>query len=230
MPRWVDVSVSLSPETVVWPDDPALRVRDLTTFDADAVRVSELQMSVHTGTHIDAPTHYLRDGSCIDEMPLDATVGPCIVLDLANAGQRIEASHLADFDIPPGERVLLRTQNSSRRLYGERTFASDFAHLGLSAAEYLAQRDVRCVGIDYLSVGGFDDGDAVHRVLLESGAWIIEGLDLRRTAPGAYELVCLPLKLVGLEGAPARAILRKMRTADTRDEVDDAVEWASLQG
>jgi arylformamidase len=227
---WIDVSIALSETTFVWPGDPSFSTEALTNFENDDVRVSCLRMCAHTGTHVDAPAHYLDDGAGMESWPIDATVGPCVVLDLSGDGQRITADELARHDIRPGERLLLRTANSSRHLYGKKEFTPDFTHLSPDGAAHLASRGVRCVGIDYLSVGGMEDGDLTHKALLAAGIWVIGGLDLRAVKPGEYRLVCLPLKVSGLEGAPARAILSPAGSRGTPDFIDDAVEWASQTG
>ena len=223
----LDISVPITTHTVVWPDDPPVSQRNI---GDDDVRVTEVTMSVHTGTHIDAPAHYLDHGATIDQLALHATMGPCVVLDLTHVGPRITPEHLVRFNLRPGSRVLLRTTNSTRHLWTHKEFAADFAHLTPEAAAYLTTLQVQCIGIDYVSIGGMSDGAETHRTLLGAGVWIIEGLDLRAIEPGEYELIALPLRLEGLEAAPARVVLRGLEADGTIDFVDDAVEYASKTG
>jgi arylformamidase len=206
--NWIDISVPLRTGMVHWPGDPGVDIRRVQDMDrGDGNNVSHLSMGAHTGTHMDAPLHFLPNGPAIDQIPLDATVGRARVIGIEHP-ETITADELRRYDIAEGERILFRTRNSER-CWGSETFIQDFVSITEEAARYLADRPVRAVGIDYLSVGGFDaDGPKIHRILLEAGIWIIEGLDLSAAPPGNYELVCLPLKITGADGAPARAILR----------------------
>ena len=230
---WIDVSVPLDDGVIVWPGDPEFQRELLSTTAVDGVEVSQLRMSVHTGTHVDAPAHYLEGGATIGTMPIDAMVGPCVVLQIPEDVIRIDVEHLEAVDLAEGERVLLRTGNSTRGLLGRRSFVEDYTFLTPDAAAYLARLPARCVGIDYLSVGGpGPEGVETHELLLASGVWIIECLELAHVAPGTYDLVCLPLRLMSAEGAPARAILQKLggRKEDEIDFIDDALEWATKTG
>lgn len=229
---WIDVSAELGPHTPSWPGDPRFERELLASHDADGVEVSALRMSLHTGTHIDAPAHYVADGPRLGDLPFDATMGPCVVID-AGGVERIDAAWLENLPFAEGERVLFRTANSTRRLLHHPQFTADYVHLTPDAAQFLVERHARCVGIDYLSIGGNgDDGVETHRILLSSGVWIIEGLDLSGIDPGAYELLCLPLNIPDGEAAPARALLRppKTRPDGEIEFIDDAVEWASKTG
>ena len=166
-------------------------------------------MGAHTGTHMDAPLHFLKDGAGLDDMPFSATLGPARIIAIADTGS-VKPGELAGRDIRPGERLLFKTLNSSRA-WRHPGFLEDFVHISREAAAFLSERGVRTVGIDYLSVGGFrKDGAETHRILLEAGIWIIEGLDLSGVEPGVYDLVCLPLRIMGSDGAPARAVLRPL--------------------
>jgi arylformamidase len=213
---WLDVSIPLRAGIAVWPGDPELTIARVAELErGDEARVSTLAMSVHTGTHVDAPAHFLREGATLDAMPLDATVGPARVLGVREPGA-VSAAALRRARIRRGERVLLRTRNSGRDIDRD-GFDPGFTALDLDAARLLAERRVRCVGIDAPSVAAYgSDQRMVHETLLAAGVWIIEGLDLRRVPPGAYDLVCLPLRLVGTEGAPARALLRRRGTSRRR--------------
>jgi arylformamidase len=163
-------------------------------------------MSAHTGTHMDAPRHFIDDGAGIDALPLEATVGPARLIEFTDP-ESVTATELAAHRPMAGERLLLRTRNSDREWWRE-DFDEGFVHVEPEAAKLIAASGVRAIGIDYLSVGGKETGRETHLALLSSGVWIIEGLALGAVAPGDYELVCLPLRIVGVDGAPARAMLR----------------------
>jgi arylformamidase len=161
---------------------------------------------VHTGTHVDAPVHFLADGAGVDALPLDQLLGEARVVDVGEASS-IGAAELRTIDPRAGERLLFKTRNSARGWKTDR-FLPDFVYLSREGAALLAERRVRTVGIDYLSIAGMHEGVPTHRALLEQGICIIEGLDLSPVEPGSYELVCLPLRLAGADGAPARVLLR----------------------
>jgi arylformamidase len=207
---WIDVSVSLHAGMVHWPDNPSVQItRMLDMEHGDVCNVSTLSMGSHTGTHMDAPLHFIRDGKGLDEMPLGATMGQARVVEIYDP-ESIKPAELQTQAIQRGERILFKTQNSARCWHTD-DFIEDFVYISQEAARYLAALGVQTVGVDYLSVGGFTkDGPETHRALLEAGIWIIEGLNLSQVAPGIYDLICLPLKITASDGAPARAILRKM--------------------
>lgn len=205
---WIDISVPLYTGMVHWPDNPPVRIeRMLDMSRGDAANVSTIELGAHTGTHMDAPRHFLADGAGIDSMPFDATIGPVRVIRIEHP-QAILPAELEAHNLQAGERVLFRTQNSER-CWNTDQFVEDFVYVSAAAAQYLADRHVRTIGVDYLSVGGYVyDGAATHQILLSAGIWVIEGLNLSAVEPGAYELVCLPLRIAGADGALARAILR----------------------
>jgi arylformamidase len=203
----IDVSVTIRPLMPIYPGDPGV---DIALAHAiargDPANVSRLQLGAHTGTHVDAPRHFSEDGPGADELALESLVGPCVVADVTGATSRIDAQLIDSLDLDEGtERVLLKTPNS--RLWERDAFASDFVALDRSGADALVRRGVRLVGIDYLSIGD----PAVHHALLGQRIGVVEGLDLRPVDPGAYFLVCLPLKVAGCDGAPARAVLWPLR-------------------
>ncbi len=205
---WIDVSVSLQSGMVHWPDNPPVRIeRALNIEHGDAANVSEISMGVHTGTHMDGPIHFVQEGQGLDEMPLTATIGRARVIEISDP-ESIKVDELHPHRLQRGERILFKTQNSARRLSTE-DFMEDFVYVSQEAAQYMAERGIQTVGVDYLSVGGFrKDGEETHRALLEAGIWVIEGLDLSEVELGEYELICLPVKIERSDGAPARAILR----------------------
>jgi len=206
---WIDITVPLRTNMVHWPGDPDVRIERIQDMErGDPCNVSLLSMGSHTGTHMDAPVHFVRGGSALDVMPLNATIGAARVIEIGDP-EAVHAVELRSHRIRRGERILFKTRNSSR-CWGDAEFIEDFVYIGRDAAEYLAQRRVRTVGVDYLSVGGFHhDSHETHVALLRAGIWIIEGLNLSRVRPGPYELICLPLKIQGGDGGPARAIIRK---------------------
>lgn len=214
--RWIDISVPLRPGLPQWPGDPRLAVRKIADIDnGDPCNATYLEMCAHTGTHVDAPRHFLPQGDTVDIIPLEALTGPARVLDLRNARQRITPRHLEPFDPSPGQRLLLRTPNADRH-WSTKPFMNDFTHLSHEAADFLVARKIRTIGIDYLSVGAMDhDGTQTHITLLKAGICIIEGLDLSNIQPGDYDLVCLPLRIADADGAPARALLRPIKTHNT---------------
>lgn len=205
---WIDVSVPVYDGMVHWPKDPEVRITRVRALErGDGATVSELSLGAHTGTHVDAPAHFILGAPGVDEIDLEALIGPARVVDIEVAAA-IGPADLAALDPRPGERLLLRTSNSERCWRDDR-FVEDFVHLSPAAARFLVERGVRTLGIDYLSVGGGgEEGREVHRALLGARVCVIEGLDLRGAPPGAYELVCLPLRIRGGDGAPARALLR----------------------
>ncbi len=206
--RWIDISVPLYSGMVHWPDNPPVRLERVLDMDkGDVCHVSNLSLGVHTGTHMDAPFHFIREGEGIEALPLKASIGRARVLQIHNP-ERITVEELEPHQIRRGERVLFKTRNSPYA-WNSDTFVEDFVYLSQDAARYLAARQVRTVGVDYLSVGGFKvDGPETHQALLSAGVWVIEGLNLDAVEPGIYLLVCLPLKIMGGDGAPARAVVR----------------------
>jgi arylformamidase len=208
--EWIDVSVPLRSGMVHWPDNPPIYIERMLDIErGDVCNVSKLSLGAHTGTHIDAPLHFLHDGKAIDDMPLTATIGTARVLAIGDA-ESIKARELEGHRIQPGERILFKTQNSAR-CWGTDEFVEDFVYISNEAARYLVAAGAQTVGVDYLSVGGYRvDGAEIHQTLLGAGIWLIEGLNLSAVEPGTYELLCLPLRIEGVDGAPARAILRRI--------------------
>jgi arylformamidase len=171
--------------------------------------VSEFVCDVHSGTHIDAPKHFVRDGASVEDIPLEKTVGSATVARVPAEVENITAENLELLDIPvDADRLLLRTRNSSFwNKYGS-AFQPNYAALAADAATWIVDRGISCIGVDYLSVQRYTDGPETHQTLLEAGVVIIEGLNLSEVTSGSYELLCMPLKIAGAEGAPARVALR----------------------
>ncbi|MDH7486413.1 MAG: cyclase family protein [Anaerolineae bacterium] len=218
-----DISLSISEALIVWPGDPPLRITQPIHLNrGDSYTVSRLDISTHTGTHVDAPAHCIRGGLAVDALDLNVLVGPAQVVQALEA-DALSAAVLEGLAIPQGtERLLLRTRNSERWARGEREFATDFVALTEDGARWLVARGIRLVGVDYLSVGPFDDPLPTHLVLLGAGVIVVEGLNLSGVAPGLYQLVCLPLKIAGGDGAPARAILIDLTLLRNPDSIESA--------
>jgi arylformamidase len=207
--KLIDVSVPVSATTVVWPSAPSpVFERRLSIERGDAVNDSNVFMNAHTGTHIDAPLHHFDGAMAADQVAFEALLGDAWVISLPDVAT-ITADRLAAvWPEAPVKRVLFKTRNSALWSAHGPGFFEDFCALTPDGAEWLAARSVLLVGIDYLSVQRFADSNAVHRTLLGAGIVLLEGLDLSAAPPGRYELLCLPLRLVGLEASPARVILR----------------------
>jgi arylformamidase len=207
---WIDISVPLRNGMVVWPGDaPFERSPTLQLASGGPCNLSQISTTVHIGTHMDAPLHYLASGAGIETMPISVSIGRARVIEILDP-EAIRTSELAPHHLSKGERVLFKTRNSTR-CWNTDEFQENYVYIQPAAARHLVERGVQTVGVDYLSVGGFDSGGPeTHRILLEAGVWIIEGLQLEHVEPGEYELVCLPLRIIGSDGAPARAVLRKL--------------------
>lgn len=207
--RLIDISLPIHPDLPVWPGDPKVVIERIRAIsDGFASNDSQMGCSVHTGTHVDAPLHAFDDGTSVDQLALDVLVGPAEVVEIRGK-DLITADLLENLKLPePTRRLLIKTRNSDLWADARHAFNPDFVALDTQAARWLVRRGIRLVGVDYLSVQRFRDQDpATHRVLLEAGVVILEGLDLRNVRPGPYRLACLPIKLAGCDGAPARTIL-----------------------
>ena len=206
-----DVSVPISPATPVWPGDPAVVLEKVSSMDAGAHdNVSRLACGVHTGTHVDAPHHFLNDHRTVELLSLEILVGPAQVIQIPLDVKLITAAVMEKAALPTGtKRLLLKTSNSQIWERAGNTFFTDFVGISADGADWLVSHAIQLVGIDYLSVAPYHQSIPTHRALLTAGVIIIEGLDLSAINPGDYDLYCLPLKLVGSDGAPARVILAK---------------------
>lgn len=207
--QWMDISAPLHNGMAHWPDNPPVVIERMLDVDrGDSANVSKMSLGVHTGTHVDAPVHFIRGGHGVHMAPFSALIGPARVIEIADS-HSITVAELQQHDLQPGERILFKTLNSTR-CWQTDEFVEDFVFVSQEAARYLARQRVQTVGVDYLSVGGYtEDGPETHQALLSAGIWVIEGLILADIRPGIYELTCLPLKIVDSDGAPARAVLRK---------------------
>jgi arylformamidase len=212
MNKYIDITVPVSSDLPHWPDAPKVRFEHrLDLAQGDEATDSNLFMNIHTGTHVDAPAHFIAGGKTVEALPLDILIGPVYVARVPSQTQAIDASTLNGLNIPENAiRVLLHTDNS--QLWESPKFYPNFTAVTADGAEWLVQGGIRLIGIDYLSIQRFSDTPDTHRILLGAEVIIIEGLNLSEVAVGWYELICLPIKLQGLEGAPARVLL-KMRNS-----------------
>jgi arylformamidase len=209
---WIDATATLDPATTpVYEGDAPMKFDFLKDMrKGDSFTLSVYSMGAHSGTHIDAPMHFVRDGASIDHVPLSALIGPARVIDIADAVQAIDAAELNRHDWKRTPRVIFRTRSSVRGWMTSSTFHRDFAYIAPDAAQLLADAGVQLVGIDYISAEQFGaPAPMTHRILLGKGIPIVEGLALAGVPAGDYDLIVLPIKVAGHEGAPARAVLRK---------------------
>ncbi len=211
MNPWIDITVPLSPGMAHWPGDRPYEVDRVEDMSRGAMmNLSAISLSAHTGTHMDAPLHFVAEGQAIDRMPLDAGIGPARVVAIRNPA-RIALDEVESCDVQPGERILFKTVNSNSEWWSE-PFQERFVAIPADVAAHLAARRPALIGVDYLSVGAFQgDGVETHQLLLGAGIWLVEGLALTHVDPGRYELVCVPLRMAGVEGAPARAAIRRVQ-------------------
>ncbi|MEE2714938.1 MAG: cyclase family protein [Verrucomicrobiota bacterium] len=207
---WIDISVPIQNGMVHWPGDPAYEShlkKSIGDANNSPCNLTHMKMSAHTGTHMDAPRHFIDGGATMEALPIDAVMGPCRVIEISDP-VAITASELEPHGLKRGDRILFKTRNSEHS-WKTNDFDEDFVYVTQEAARHITQHGVMTVGVDYLSVGGYKkDGIETHVELLRAEVWIIEGLNLSGIKAGEYDLACLPLKLVGSDGAPARAALR----------------------
>lgn len=203
-----DISLLISQDLPIWPGQPNIQLERIKKIEqGDNSNVSRIDMSVHTGTHVDAPYHFLPEGKTVERLQLKALTGRAYVMYLPDA-ETITASVLEKADIPPRtRRLLFKTRNSKYWADKDSHFQSNFVGISEDGAEFLVKRGVKLVGVDYLSVAPYKNSRPTHEILLKAGVVVVEGLNLSEINQGRYTLYCLPLKLDGSDGAPARAIL-----------------------
>ena len=205
-----DISLKLTGETLRWVTAPPFELEERRRMSkGDPNNSSALNMSVHSGTHIDAPFHFVADGNTIDQLPLERFIGPALVYAV-EAERYITKEHVAGIRLDGATRVLFKTRNSE--LLHQQEYDPDFVAISVEAAQSLVELGVELVGLDYLSVAHADEQVPVHRAFLDHGAVLLEGIDLSAVAPGRYELMCLPIPLGDSDGAPCRAVLRDLET------------------
>jgi arylformamidase len=205
----LDISVPVSPGMPVWPGDSPVELERYRALSAgDDCNVSRICCSVHSGTHVDAPEHFIDNALTVEDLSLDMLIGPALVIEVPAAGA-IEPDFLESVPLPHGTvRLLFKTRNSDLWRKPDHSFHSDYVALSPQAAAWIVDRGIRLIGVDYLSVQMFADSEPLtHRTLLKAGVIVVEGLNLQAVRPGSYQLICLPLKLAGSDGAPARAVL-----------------------
>lgn len=220
--KYYDITLPLSNETPVYPGDPVLEIMPVQQIErGDVANLSRLIMSSHCGTHVDAPRHFLQHGAPVDRLPLDVLIGPARVVEIMTPGE-ITAATLKRHHINC-ERLLLKTHNS--RLLKDNVFSPEYTSISEDAASFLVEIGVRLVGIDYLSIERLHGPGDVHRTLLGGGVVLVEGLELSEVPPGNYHLMCLPLRIVGGDGAPARAILVAQQEKPKHDFDPHTTRW-----
>jgi arylformamidase len=207
-----DISVPISRTSVVWPDDPKVAIRKLSKIaNGDEVNISQISMSLHTGTHIDAPNHFIDNGKTIDQVPLAKLVGEVLVMSFEDhikvINEHALVSHPMLKDLLTAKKVLFKTSNSSYLDMSQGKFSEDYVGIDKSGAHYLAGLNLDLIGLDYLSVAIFDDTQDPHQILLSKEIVLLEGITIKHVSPGFYDLYCLPLPVSGSDGSPARTIL-----------------------
>ena len=208
--RTYDISLPITQNLPVWPGDPTPRIERISKMEEGAEsNISQIFMSVHAGTHIDAPFHFLGGSSLtIEKIPLQTLIGRVYVLHLDDEVNLVTASILENVQIPPRtRRLLIKTRNSKLWKLKMTGFDQDFVALSPDGAHFLVDRGIRLIGVDYLSVAPYASPAATHEVLLNANVVVLEGLDLSEVSQGRYSLYCLPLKIIGTDGAPARVVL-----------------------
>ena len=207
MSRIYDISVPIRSGGLVYPGNPEIEITlQQAVAKGAGANVSFVRFGSHTGTHADAARHFFDDGQTVDKIPLERLIGPALLLSFPDDLRSVSAADLSNHDLKGRKRVLIRTRNSA--LLSQKEFVRDYTYLAPDGAQYLVDNGVELVGVDYLSIEQFHSGHhKTHRILLERSVVILEGLDLSVPAPGEYELICLPLRIEGCDGAPARALL-----------------------
>ncbi len=201
-----DISVPISADGPIYPGDPEIKISPIySTLKGDSANILELKFGSHVGTHIDAPYHFLQNRKTLDEIELDRFLGTAQVCEL-DVVESISEADLQSIEINEGDIILFKTRNSG--LWNKREFQRDFIYLSPEAAEYLVARRIKGVGIDYLSIEKYKSREhSTHQTLLRNDVLILEGINLKDVPAGEYFLICFPLKLIGADGSPVRAIL-----------------------
>jgi arylformamidase len=203
-----DISVDIQMGMPTYPGDAKFKSRKLKSVEKDGYEIHRLSLGNHTGTHVDAPAHFIQNGATITELPLDILNGRVRVVEILDK-EKVGLEAVKELQLQNDFRILFKTRNSSLWKSRKR-FQKNYVYLTLDAAKYLAENDIKLIGFDYLSLEKFGDSEhPVHRYLLGNQVIILEGLNLLEVEEGEYEMCCLPMKLAGLDGAPARVILRK---------------------
>jgi arylformamidase len=207
-----DISVPISEDLPVWPGDPNVALRQLSNIkDGEISNVSQIRMSVHTGTHIDAPKHFFDSGKTVDQVSLSKLIGKTLVMEIQDSvdaiSEKVLMAHPQRELIEQSKKVLFKTRNSSLWQSNPSTFYEDYVGIDASGAAFLAELPLDLIGVDYLSVAPYEETTKPHLILLEEEIVLLEGINLSEVKEGEYTLFCLPLLISGCEGSPARAIL-----------------------
>ena len=208
-----DISVPLSASTPTYPGDPGIEITPWSKMPEDHANVSLLHFGAHSGTHVDAPAHFIEGGAKVESLSLESLIGRAEVVEVPESIKIISDEFVATLPLQDARRILFKTRNSAFWNNPSEGFRSDYTYLNSDAAKHLVKAGIKLVGIDYLSVEQFQSEKfETHLILLSHGVTILEGLDLRGITAGSYELICLPLKIAGGsgDGAPARAVLRTL--------------------
>jgi arylformamidase len=205
--RIYDISVPIRSGGLVYPGNPEIEIMlQQAVAKGAGANVSSIRFGSHTGTHADAARHFFDDGQTVDKIPLERLIGPALLISFPDDVRAVSAADLRKHKLKGQKRVLLRTRNSA--LLSQKEFVPDYTYLAPDGAQYLVDNGVELVGVDYLSIEQFHSGHhKTHRILLGRSVVILEGLDLSVPTPGEYELICLPLRIEGCDGAPARVVL-----------------------
>jgi arylformamidase len=205
--RIYDISVPIRSGGLVYPGNPEIDISlQQAVAKGASANVSTIRFGSHTGTHVDAARHFFDDGQSVDKIPLERLIGPALLVSFGDAVLSVGAPELREHDVKGHKRILIRTRNSA--LLSQKEFAKDYTYLAPDGAQYLVDLGVELVGVDYLSIEQFHSGHhRTHRALLGRSVVIVEGLDLSAPPPGEYQFICLPLRIEGCDGAPARAVL-----------------------
>ena len=207
--EWIDITLPIHTGRIVWPGDPGVKVEKLLQIEkGDICNTSHLSTPVHVGTHVDAPLHFVDGGEGVEKLPIPSLIGRAKVFETADETE-IKLKVIEEKGIEQGDIVIFKTINSSKYLR-ENNFNENYIYLSTEAAEYLVSKNISTVGIDYYSIAGINSNlIECHQILLGAGVTIVEGLDLSEISPGLYDFICMPLKIIGSDGAPARAVIRK---------------------
>lgn len=204
----IDISVPVDGKTIIWPGNKSPQIRRLSDMKkGDDHNETSLEMNVHTGTHFDAPLHFISNGKSIDQIDLKTFIGPAFVAHLPKV-KKITAKDLETLSLPKDvKRILFKTSNSLLLQKKVKKFMPNYVGLTADAASWLVKRKIKLVGIDYLSIAKFSEAVTVHQILLKTGVAILEGLNLNKVKKGKYQLICLPIKIANVEAGLARAVL-----------------------
>lgn len=210
--KFIDISLPITSELPTWPGDPQVSFHALSAISmGDESNLTQISMSLHTGTHIDAPKHFIDTGRTTDQIPLEKLIGDVLVVGIDDSvdvlTDAVLETHLQSADIKQANKILFKTRNSNILHTHLHEFHTDFVGIDTSAANYLAQFNLDLIGVDYFSVSPYNETSSPHLILLSREIVLLEGIDLTNVSPGFYQLICLPIKVFDCEGAPARAIL-----------------------